>query len=212
MRPSLILAAYLLSVGLAQIVTAQELPALPKPADEHQWLKKFVGHWEEGAKIVYGQRTERDESWVMRHVRSVFYRTVSYLADVHIPLNTAEFQLIDRQVLKAVLQSDDYYPYIRGMIANCGFRDSTRMVPYAWRARRSGVSKNRINHLVDVARHHFIQFIEGKIDAVIGHPSLREIVSAYPFRAVTAAYQTFPGLCFFLALLLNLGIHDACLQ
>jgi hypothetical protein len=59
----------------------------------------------------------------------------------------AEFQLIDRSVLDALMQFDDYHPYIRGMIANCGFKSTG--IEYTWRARRQGLSKNNIFHLID---------------------------------------------------------------
>ena len=33
-----------------------------------------------------------------------------------------EFQLVDRCVIHALRQFEDHHPYIRGMIASCGFR------------------------------------------------------------------------------------------
>jgi hypothetical protein len=33
-----------------------------------------------------------------------------------------EFQLIDRKVWQAVIAHDDHCPYIRGIIASCGFK------------------------------------------------------------------------------------------
>ena len=81
---------------------------------------------------------------------------VSRFAGIDIPLDVGEFQLIDRKVLVALLQHEDYYPYIRGMIANCGFR--TKGVPYVWRARRKGLSKNRLYNLVDQGLNGLISF------------------------------------------------------
>ena len=42
------------------------------------------------------------------------------------------------------------------MIANCGF--STKAVPYVWRARRRGFSKNRLYNLVDQGLNGLISF------------------------------------------------------
>jgi hypothetical protein len=64
--------------------------------------------------------------------------------------------LVDRVVVDALRQFDDYYPYIRGMIAACGFR--MRGVPYTWRRRQRGISKNRLYHLVDQALNGLISF------------------------------------------------------
>jgi polyisoprenyl-phosphate glycosyltransferase len=93
---------------------------------------------------------------VMHGVRKTYYRMVSRFAGIDIPLDVGEFQLIDRKVHAALMAHDDYYPYIRGMIANCGFR--TKGVPYVWRARARGLSKNRLYHLVDQGLNGLISF------------------------------------------------------
>ena len=49
---------------------------------------------------------------------------------------------------------EDYYPYIRGMIASCGFRRVG--VPYTWLARERGYSKARFYHLIDQALNAII--------------------------------------------------------
>jgi hypothetical protein len=64
--------------------------------------------------------------------------------------------LIDRKVLDAVLQHDDRYPYIRGIIAGCGFRRI--IVPYVWKARKRGVSKHNFLMLVDQALNAIFAF------------------------------------------------------
>jgi hypothetical protein len=67
-----------------------------------------------------------------------------------------EFQLIDRAVVDALKRFDDYYPYIRGMIASCGFKSIG--VSYTWRERKRGFSKNRLYHLIDQGLNGMISF------------------------------------------------------
>jgi glycosyltransferase involved in cell wall biosynthesis len=124
--------------------------------DPPEVIADFVRAWESGGDVVYGVRQQREEGLLMRSVRRVYYRMVSRFAGIDIPLDVGEFQLIDRKVLQALLQHEDYYPYIRGMIANCGFR--TRAVSYVWRARRKGLSKNRLYHLIDQGLNGLISF------------------------------------------------------
>ena len=124
--------------------------------DPPEVIADFVREWRAGAEVVWGVRTQREESVAMRAVRKLYYRGVSRLAGIDIPLDVGEFQLIDRKVLAALLEHEDYYPYIRGMIANCGFR--TKGVPYVWRARKKGFSKNRLYHLVDQGLNGLISF------------------------------------------------------
>jgi hypothetical protein len=51
---------------------------------------------------------------------------------------------------------DDYYPYIRGMVAYCGFRSTG--VEYTWRARRRGFTKNSLLRLIDQGLNGAISF------------------------------------------------------
>ena len=124
--------------------------------DPPEVIVDFVKAWRAGAEVVFGVRQQREEGLLMRSIRKAYYRAVSRVAGIDIPLDVGEFQLIDRKVLAALLEHEDYYPYIRGMIANCGFR--TQGVPYVWRARRRGISKNRLYNLVDQGLNGLISF------------------------------------------------------
>jgi glycosyltransferase involved in cell wall biosynthesis len=119
-------------------------------------IPEMVKQWEAGNEVVYGIRANRQEGWLMRSIRKVYYRLVSRFANIVIPDDVGEFQLIDKVVLDALKNHEDYYPYIRGMIANCGFRAVG--VPYVWQARRKGFSKNRLYHLVDQGLNGLISF------------------------------------------------------
>jgi polyisoprenyl-phosphate glycosyltransferase len=124
--------------------------------DPPEILPEFVRLWEQGYEVVYGIRQGREESWLMHRIRRTYYKTVSTLADIDIPLNVGEFQLVDRKVVDALRQCDDYYPYIRGLVANCGFRRVG--VEYVWKARQRGFSKNRLYHLIDQGLNGLVSF------------------------------------------------------
>lgn len=124
--------------------------------DPPELIAEFVRRWREGHEVVYGIKARREEGSVLRAVRAAYYRTVSRFADITIPPDVSEFQLVDRVVVEALRRCDDYYPYIRGLIANCGFR--VLGVPYTWRARRKGFSKNRLYHLIDQGLNGLISF------------------------------------------------------
>lgn len=124
--------------------------------DPPELLVEFVRYWEEGHKVVCGVRKEREEGFLMRKARKAYYRLINRLADIEIPVDAGEFQLIDRIVVDALKRSEDYYPYIRGMIADCGFRP--KVVPYVWRARSRGQSKNRLYHLFDQGMNGLVSF------------------------------------------------------
>lgn len=124
--------------------------------DPPELIPEFVAAWEGGHEVVAGIRQEREESWLLRGIRKMYYRIVSRLANTEIPIDVGEFQLIDGKVLAALRTFDDYYPYIRGMIASCGFR--TTYIAYRWRKRTAGFSKNRWYNLIDQGLNGLISF------------------------------------------------------
>jgi polyisoprenyl-phosphate glycosyltransferase len=124
--------------------------------DPPELLPEFVAKWRDGYEVVYGIRRKREEGTILRSVRKVYYRLLSRFASIDIPIDVGEFQLVDRVVIEALRNFDDYYPYIRGMIANCGFRSTG--IAYTWKARAKGFSKNRLYHLVDQGLNGLISF------------------------------------------------------
>jgi polyisoprenyl-phosphate glycosyltransferase len=124
--------------------------------DPPELIPEFVRHWESGIEVVAGARANREESFLLRSCRRIFYRVVNSLSDFDIPPDVGEFQLIDRKVWQAVVSHDDHYPYIRGIIASCGFK--RLIVPYTWKARKRGLSKNNLPRLVDQALNGIFAF------------------------------------------------------
>jgi polyisoprenyl-phosphate glycosyltransferase len=124
--------------------------------DPPEVIPEFIQKRREGYEVVYGIRKQREESWIMRSIRRVYYRLVSRMANIQIPVDVGEFQLVDRKVVEALRQCDDYYPYVRGMIAGCGFRSAG--VEYTWKARRRGLSRNSFYNLIDQGLNGMISF------------------------------------------------------
>ncbi len=131
--------------------------------DPPSLLPEFVRLWESGYEIVAGARTTREESWLLRKSRSLFYRLANTLADFEIPEKVGEYQLIDRKVADAVLQYKDQYPFLRGMIASVGFKRV--IVPYAWLKRERGRSKLNLFMLFDQAINGVFSFTSAPMRA-----------------------------------------------
>lgn len=135
------------------------VPMLPVDLqDPPELIARFVELWEQGYLRVYGVKTKREEGLVMQFVRRRYYDMVNRFSNIEIPQNVGEFQLIDRQILDALLRYKDYYPYIRGMLANIGFAHDSVSVEYTWRERRVGISKHRLYSLIDQALNGMISF------------------------------------------------------
>jgi len=110
-------------------------------------------------RLATGQKTwERTEAAMMRACRWLFYRLVYLMSDIRVPVDAGEFQLIDREVHNALIDTKDYYPYTRGLIADCGYYDRSIGVPYPWAVRQRGFSKSRLFMLLDQAINGVISF------------------------------------------------------
>ena len=124
--------------------------------DPPELIPEFVKYWEQGIEVVAGARATREESFLLRSSRNIFYRIVQALSDFDIPRDVGECQLIDRKVWRAVMANDDHYPYIRGIIASVGFK--RLIVPYTWVSRKQGISKNNLPRLIDQALNGIFSF------------------------------------------------------
>lgn len=133
------------------------IPFLPADCqDPPEVLKDFVTIWERGTMVVFGIRTNRQDPRLLRFIRARYYQVVNRFANIYIPRDVGEFTLIDKAVVSSLRQVEDYYPYLRGLIANAGF--STGSVAYTWAARSGGKSKLNLYSLVDIGLNGLISF------------------------------------------------------
>lgn len=132
------------------------VPMLPADLqDPPQVIAQFLQAWREGSHVVYGVRTNRNESLALRAGRGLYYRILRWSGSgAQAPAHAGEFALIDRAVVDAILAADDQYPYIRGMIAQACSRHA--VVEYAWEPRVRGKSKNSFLALLDQAANAFV--------------------------------------------------------
>lgn len=129
-----ITAGYRAANGQAIIVLYSDLQ------DPPEVIPRFLQKWKEGFDVVYGVRQVRPGEPVWRNLLVKYvYRTIVWAAEVPIPLDAGDFRLITKEVRDALEQCDEYNRYLRGLIAWLGFRQIG--IPYARRARYSGVSK-----------------------------------------------------------------------
>jgi len=135
--------AFMQARGDAVIVMVSDLQ------DPPSLIGQFLKKWEEGYKIVVGQKLESEESQILYALRKIYYRLVSKLADVNLLQNVTGFGLYDREVIEVFREMDDRYPYVRGLISEFGY--SVARIPYKQPRRKSGITKNNFYTLYDMA-------------------------------------------------------------
>jgi polyisoprenyl-phosphate glycosyltransferase len=133
--------------------------------DPPELIPEFVRHWEAGYEIVYGQRAEREESFVLRNARKLYYRFLSKLTYVDYPPDAGDFQLVDRKVHEAMKRIDDAQPFMRMMTFESGFRSIG--IKYRWRARKHGKSRNRFSSMFDQGLNGITSFSGAPVRAAL---------------------------------------------
>jgi glycosyltransferase involved in cell wall biosynthesis len=124
--------------------------------DPPELLPDFVKLWEAGNEIVYGIRAVREEGRLMRGIRNAYYQLLTRFSEIKVPPGVGDYQLVDRKVVDRMRQVRDGYPFMRMMTFECGGRAVG--VPYTWRARKKGLSKNRAAALIDQGLNGLVSF------------------------------------------------------
>lgn len=108
--------------------------------DPPEVILSFIKKWDEGFKIIYGVREEREgETWFKKWTAAVFYRLIRGLSQIDIMENVGDFYLLDRQVVDVFKSLKERHRFIRGLVAWVGFRKTGVM--YVRRSRHSGTTK-----------------------------------------------------------------------
>jgi glycosyltransferase involved in cell wall biosynthesis len=93
-----------------------------------------------GVDIVYTVRIpEENIGWFKKYSAKVFYAMFSYLTDVKLEENTADFRIISRKVCDEIIQMDERDLFLRGIFAWVGFPQ--KRVEYKANKRVKGESK-----------------------------------------------------------------------
>ncbi len=118
--------------------------------DPPELLPRMMELMDAGADVVYGQRSERKgESAFKLLTAGVFYRFLSALTDVHIPVDTGDFRLMTRKALNVLLSMPEQHRFIRGMVSWIGMRQVP--VAYVREARFAGTTKYPIRKMIRFA-------------------------------------------------------------
>lgn len=114
--------------------------------DPPEMLEDFFKLWEQGYEVVYGIRRKRKESLWINQFRKFGYWLINAMSEHDIPRDVGDFRLIDRKVIRALSQMRTPNPYLRGMIAGLGFRQTG--IEYERDARTAGESKFGFSRLL----------------------------------------------------------------
>jgi dolichol-phosphate mannosyltransferase len=125
--------------------------------DPPEVIREFFQKWLDGNDVAYGVRVERKgETAFKRGTAKLFYRFISRLSDIAIPLDTGDFRLMDRRVVDALLAMPERDRFVRGMVSWLGF--SQVAVPYRRAPRFAGDTKFSLFTMMRFATDGVVSF------------------------------------------------------
>ena len=135
--------AMLQSTGDCTVLMAEDFQ------DPVDMIPKYVKEWENGYRIVIGIKKSSQENPLMYWLRGCYYKMIKKLSDVEQIEQFTGFGLYDRRFIKVLRDLDDPTPFLRGIVAELGFR--RKEIPYEQPKRRAGKTSNNFYRLYDAA-------------------------------------------------------------
>jgi dolichol-phosphate mannosyltransferase len=126
-------------------------------------IPAMLDEYRRGAEIVFAVRTaSADIGWSKRFASRLFYIVLRRLGSVPVVPGAADFRLMTRPALDALLQMREYHRYLRGMAPWTGFRQAT--VHYEQPERYAGMPGYTIRKSLRLARHGLFSFSTRPLD------------------------------------------------
>ena len=124
--------------------------------DPPELIGELVRLWREGNEVVYAVRRRRREGWVKRFGYHAFYRILSAISDLDIPLDSGDFCLMDRKVVDVLAHLPERMRFVRGLRSFVGFRQVGLV--YDRPAREAGDAKYSLRGLFALAVDGLVSF------------------------------------------------------
>jgi polyisoprenyl-phosphate glycosyltransferase len=132
-------------------------------------IEKLIEKWHEGYDVVYTCRVQTQGAGLFKRLTSrCFYLLVNRLAEVNISPGTADFRLLDKNVIESLRAFGERSIFLRGIINWVGYRQAA--IRYSAAARYSGESKYSFLKMLRFAIHGITSFssVPLYISAILG--------------------------------------------
>ncbi len=165
--------------------------------DPPEILPKFFSRLDEGYDVVYAVRKKRKENIFKIISYSVFYKILRLIANIDIPLDSGDFCVLSRRMVKTINSFPERNRFVRGLRSWAGFKQIG--LEYEREKRFAGTSKYGIRKLFKLAFDGIFSFsfVPLQIMFILGSTSLFlsiiGIFWAIYMKFFTTAYARVPG-------------------
>ena len=177
--------------------------------DDPNVMKQMIHLMNEGNDVVLGVRKSRtSDSFFKRTTSHMFYRFMSWLgADV--VYNHADYRLLSRRAVEAVLQYGERNMFLRGIVNQMGFRQAK--VYYDRTARTAGETKYPFKKMVNFAIDGITSFSVKPVRMVLGLGLLFILMAVFQLVYVLYSYFSNVAVSGWSSLMLSLWFVGGCI-
>ena len=158
------------TTGDASIALAADLQ------DPPELIPEFLKKWEEGYKVVWGQKTESEESKIMFFIRKLYYKIIGKFSENKQIDNITGYGLYDKKVVEQLKNEKNPHPNFRYSVTDFGYDVS--LITYKQNKRLHGKSS-----------YNFFRYLDTAISALIS-------TSRFSLRLITYCGFLLSGFCF----------------
>lgn len=112
---------------------------------------------ENNAQVVYCVRKSRKgEGFAKKTTAKLFYRLINFFSEIKLPVDTGDFRLIDKSIIREFNRLNEKGKYIRGLVSWVGFKQ----VPFYYEreARFAGETKYPFSKMIRFAATSLLYF------------------------------------------------------
>lgn len=124
--------------------------------DPVDMIPKFVQEWENGYKIVIGIKNKSKENRIIYFLRSCYYKIIKKLSSTEQIEHFTGFGLYDKDFIKILKDIDDPTPFLRGIVAELGYK--RKEINYEQAKRKAEKTHNSFYTLYDAAMLSFTSY------------------------------------------------------
>jgi glycosyltransferase involved in cell wall biosynthesis len=119
-------------------------------------IPALLEQWQAGKDVVLTIRQDNDTGLIKRCTSRWFYALMRLLSDTEIRPAAADFRLMSRRAVDALLQMRESHRFLRGMVQWLGFPSAE--IPFVVQPRAAGRSKYNLRRMLTLAADGAISF------------------------------------------------------
>jgi polyisoprenyl-phosphate glycosyltransferase len=149
--------------------------------DPPELIHELYSKLKSGYEVVYAKRRSRQgEGFMKKFTAKMFYKLLSNMTSISIPVDTGDFRIVDRKIVEVLKQMPEQQKFLRGQISWIGFNQT--FVEYDRDERYAGKTGYTYKKMFRLALDGITSF------------------SNFPLKIVTIAGFVVSGISFFMIL------------